>query len=202
MRGPVLPLVPQRRWPERRRQHTKASQTLQQSLGPWTTFWRPAFILSLSEDSGLSSMSLKIDVWTKYYFNISFCLLTLLNLVSSENPLSSGWILTMVTVCLNPYLPMCSLKIRSPCLVDWGKSKNIPFLPKFFFVLIIWIVSIALQLGSIHCLRGTVECYCCTKSHIHVLLSCHVTCNWGRCRWQDWTWFPSKINVMSPRQHF
>lgn len=142
MGGPVLPSVPQRRLPKPRRQHIKASQTLQQSLAPWTTFWRPAFIRPASVR--VSSMSLKIGVWTKYYFSTSFCLLTWLNSVSSENALNSGWVLTMVTECLDPYLPMCSLKIRVTCLVDLRKNKSI-----FLFAKVLLCVdSLNSQYGS------------------------------------------------------
>lgn len=85
------------------------------------------------------------------------------------------------------------------------KTKTHSFLPKFFFVLILWAIRLAimaLQLGSIHCLRGTAECCCCSKSHVCVSLSWHVMCIRGRCRWWDRTWdLPSKINVLSPRQH-
>lgn len=153
MRGPILPSVPQRRLPEPRRNHTKPSQTLQQSLAPWTTFWRTAFVL-LSDDWELSSMSLKIGAWTKYYFSISFCLLTLLNPVSSwkstEFWLSSHQDHGMFGSIPSNVFPKDQFTMS--CGLRKKKKTHYYFLPKFFFVLILWairIVSVALQLGSI-----------------------------------------------------
>lgn len=141
MGGPILPSVPQRRLPEPRRLQTKADQTLQQSLGPWTTFWRPAsvrgprFILCVSKDWCLD----------KILFQYLF--------LSSDSPQSSFKLKIHWVLAESSPWSWCS---RLQRLVDWGKSKNTsPFLSKFFFVLILWairMVSVALQPGSIHCL--------------------------------------------------